>query len=197
MRFVVYDIEIEKGVPMLYEPNIEGFEYCAGWHDHANMGISCVGAYDSDEERYRVFGSDNREEFFQLADSADLLVGFNNIPFDNAVIRACWSTYDFQPDSKCYDLLREVWKAAGLGDQFNSQTHAGYGLDAMCEANFARKKSGNGALAPIDWQQGKWCTVIDYCLNDVNLTKKLFDIVNAGMPLVNPKGGVLNLRVTT
>lgn len=199
MKAMIYDIEIVKAIPERNRDDTEAdIEYCAGWHDHANMGISVIGAYDYAQDRYRVFCQDNMHEFAAALESTELLVGFNNIPFDNAVIRAAWAPMIKLPDgweAKCYDLLRETWAAAGLGPDFNFKTHGGYSLDAMCERNFGTKKSGNGALAPKLWQRGAIGNVIDYCLNDIRLTKQLFDAVLAGRPLKNPKGnGPLVLR---
>jgi hypothetical protein len=157
------------------------------------MGISVLCTYDYVEDRYRVFCVDNKEDFAARIKGA-LCVGFNNIPFDNAVLAAT-SGWEAPKEESCYDLLREIWAAAGNGPEFNASTHAGYGLDAMCEVNFGLKKSGNGAMAPVDWQQGNFGTVIDYCLNDVMLTKRLFDAVMRGDYIKNPKGGDLTLRL--
>jgi hypothetical protein len=161
------------------------------------MGISVIGVYDYQEDRYRTFCDDNKAEFIELQKRDPLCVGFNNIPFDNAVITATdgWLA---PLDSRCYDLLREIWIASGLDPTFNRKTHGGVGLDAVCEKNFGTKKSGNGALAPVDWQRGKYGTVIDYCLNDIRLTKQLFDLVLSGKPVINPKTGAeLMLRIPT
>lgn len=197
MNAIIYDIEIAKAIPSPNSYCEKGIKYCGGWSDHARMGISVIGVYDYVEDRYRTFCADNSDEFTALWDNRDLCVGFNNIPFDNAVIRATkdadWQCPD---DVRCYDLLREIWIASGLEPEFNRKTHGGVGLDAVCERNFGAKKSGNGALAPVDWQRGKYGTVIDYCLNDIRLTKKLFDLVLSGKPVINPKTGAeLMLRM--
>lgn len=195
MKALIYDIEIVNAVPVRREPRHEGIKYCEGWHDHANMGVSVIGCYDYAEDRYRVFCEDNKEAFFAAADAADVLVSFNGIAFDNQVIRCCWSSADFQPSEKCYDLLVEIWAASGLGPSFVYPSHAGFGLDAVCAANFGTRKTGHGALAPVDWQRGRIGNVIDYCLNDVRLTKQLFDHVLAGNPLKCPKtGAALSMR---
>lgn len=198
MNVLIYDLEILKAIPGK-ESRVEGVEYCAGWGDHANMGITVLGVYDYALDQYRVFCDDNRGEWAVLvASSAEdtLFVGFNNIPFDNAVMRATpgWWT---PGDERCYDLLRETWASAGLGPEFVYPTHAGFGLEAMCKINFGLKKSGNGALAPIDWQHGRFGTVIDYCLNDVMLTKRLFDAIMRSEEIKSPKGGMLKLRSPT
>lgn len=197
MNIIIYDCEIVNAIPNRDGSKIDGIEYCGGWQDHANMGVSVTGVYDYLEDRYRVFLDDNKDEFDTLLNMrGPLCVGFNNIPFDNALLVA--SDWPCPNDSICYDLLRETWAAAGLGVQFNFKTHGGFGLDAMCECNFGTKKSGNGAFAPVLWQQGKRGEVIDYCLNDVRLTKQLFDEVLAGRTVLNPKdGSQLTLRKPT
>jgi len=207
---LIYDIEIIKAIPDKNGVAIPGIEYCAGWHDHANMGISVIGVYDYAEDRYRVFLEDNASEFFELCDRSDLLVSFNGLSFDNPVICA---SYGWGRDGigreekaaqsifegKCYDLLVEIWAAGGLGPQFKYPTHVGFGLDACCQMNFGTRKTGNGALAPVLWQRGARGEVIDYCLNDVKLTKQLLDQVIATGELLDPRSSsllhkILNIR---
>lgn len=108
---LVYDLEIIKAIPERDGSRLDGYDYCEGWHDHANMGVSVIGAFDYVEQRYRVF---------------------------------CWS-------------------------------------------NFASFIELCAQRAPLLWQRGKIGDVIDYCLNDVRLTKRLFDEIVAERPLVCPK----------
>lgn len=187
MNALIYDIEIVRAIPNKDGSRLEGIEYCAGWHDHANMGVSVIGAYDYGEDRYRAFCQDNFGEFMKLVAACELLVGFNSIPFDNRVLDVELGEPEWSmPADRCYDLLRETWAAAGLGPDFQYPSHAGYGLDAICARNFGTKKSGNGALAPVLWQRGQIGDVIDYCLNDIRLTKQLFDAVLQGRPIISP-----------
>lgn len=185
---LIYDIEIIKAVPDKKMPKIEGLEYCAGWHDHANMGISVIGAYDYAENRYRVFCKDNFDEFAKLLAVRRPLVTFNGLNFDNRVIDAVMKI-GYEPDEGDYDILVEMWRAAGLGPQFKFPTHVGFSLDAVCKVNFGTEKSGSGGKAPIDWQAGRIGTVIDYCLNDVKLTKQLYDIILMTGLLLDPRNG--------
>lgn len=172
MKTIVYDIEIKKAIEDKKSPRLDGIEYCAGWGDHAGMGISSVAVYEYVTDRYRVFMSDNISEFQHLVDDADLIVGFNSIPFDNAVCRANGINV---PDEKSYDLLREIWAAAGLGPRFTYPSHMGFSLDAVAAVNLGANKSGNGALAPVQFQRGQYGSLIDYNLTDVWLTKRLYD----------------------
>lgn len=164
MNVLVYDIEIVKAVPRTGEPPVEDVEYCAGWHDHAHMGVSCIGAMHWDpseswapEPRPRVFLPDNLEEFQDLA-NASFVVGFNSKRFDDRVLRA--AGIRVRTD---YDVLEEAWYAEGLNpDKFEPATHGGFGLDAMARAQGFGGKTGHGALAPVDWQQGRPGRVVDY-----------------------------------
>lgn len=184
---LVYDLEIVRAVPSRKEPRLDGIEYCAGWQDHQHMGISVIGVYDFFIGHYRVFCADNWGEFLDLCAARDFLVGFNSIPFDNAVIAATLGVnLNALYPEKCYDLLREIWVADGLGPDFVYPTHAGYGLDAVCQANFGSRKTGHGAVAPVLWQQGKIGQVIDYCLNDVRLTCQLFKRAIRGPRILSP-----------
>lgn len=188
MNYLIYDIEIKKAILGRNEIALDGIEYCAGWHDHENMGISCICAYESWTGRYRVFMDDNKVELVNAVNNADVIVGFNNIAFDNNVIKKCWP-FVSDIDLKSYDLLVEIWKASGLGDKFEYPSHSGYGLDACCSVNFGINKTGNGAIAPIDYQKGEFGSLIDYCLNDVMMTKRLMELIlNAG-EIISPKDG--------
>ncbi len=172
MNALIYDIEIKKAILGKNEEPIDGIDYCAGWHDHANMGISCICAYDYAADRYRVFMDDNYAEFAALVAARDVIVSFNGIAFDN---RVCAAHGIAVPDDKSYDILVELWRAAGLGPQFAYPTHLGFGLDAACEANFGLRKTGHGARAPVQYQRREYGALVDYCLNDVALTKRLLD----------------------
>lgn len=174
---IIYDCEIVKAIQgkiVENEKRIEGIEYCEGWRDFENMGISIIGAYDYETGRYRVFAKGNFDEFQGLVDSTNLVIGFNSLTFDNPL---CAANGIHIHGKESYDLLVEIWKAAGLEDQFKYPSHAGFSLDACAQANFGLGKTGHGALAPIDWQRGNIGRVVDYCLNDVYLTKLLVDQV--------------------
>ena len=199
MDAIVYDIEIVKAIQGGKEERLEGIEYCGGWRDHENMGISVICAYDYVTERSRVFMADNFGEFAALMEEREFLVGFNNIGFDNKTIRAALGVnINRDIDAWSYDILAEMWRAAGLDPtRFAPATHGGYGLDPTAAINLnGAKKTGHGAMAPVQWQRGEVGAVVDYCLEDVRLTKDLFDQVVTHAILISPKDDnrVLKLR---
>lgn len=188
MKALIYDIEIIKAIPDKKKPRLDGIAYASGWEDHANMGVSCIGVYDYVTDRYRVFLEDNLSDFADLLRERDTYVSFNGIGFDNKVL-AHHMAASLLPPEKCYDILREMWIADGLAPEFNYPSHIGYSLDSTCYVNFGLSKSGDGGLAPIDWQNKEYGKVIDYCLNDIKLTKRCFDRAYHGGGLRSPKDG--------
>lgn len=185
---LIFDCEIIKAIPPKNDADrVPGIEYCEGWRDFENMGISVIGAYDYVEDRYRVFEGDNFDEFQDLISHHRWQVcGFNSIGFDALLCQA--NGLDVTTDvSRHYDILAEIWVGAGLSRQFQYPSHIGFSLDACCKANFGTKKSGIGAFAPVDWQQKRFGKVVDYCLNDIRLTKQLLDQIIAHGYIRDPR----------
>jgi hypothetical protein len=186
---LVYDLEIKNAIPPKDPADrLPDVTYCAGWHDHANMGVAVLVAFDLDSGAYHIYCDDNIEDFFNLAATADRLIGFNNIQFDDKVLEATYpAVYPYIAQVQRYDILREIWLSEGHPPTYKSSAQQGYGLDDMVRINFNLGKSGNGALAPVDWQHGKTGSVIDYCAYDVFLTAKLYRQIQTLHALDNPK----------
>ena len=146
---LIYDIEIVNAIPDRNKPNEPGIEYCAGWNDHAHMGVSVIGAYDAIEDRFRVFTNESFGDFETLASNRNV-IGFNSIHFDDRVLAANGINVTTQ-----WDLLQELWVAAGLGRTFEYPSHAGFGLNAAAQANGYGSKTGWGGYAPVQWQRGE------------------------------------------
>ncbi len=174
---LIYDVEIAKLIPPKDEPREQGFEYCEGWHDHENMGVSVAAAFDYKEGVPRIFFEDNLEELMGLMDRADKVIGFNNKHFDDKLMAAHGYLVD---ENKSWDLYLAIKEAAGA-----HKFAKGYSLDNCCFVNLGLRKSGSGELAPKLWQQGKIGQVADYCLRDIALTKMLLDMCMS-QPILDP-----------
>ena len=175
-KILIFDAEIIKAILNKKDEPIPGIEYCKGWGDFKGMGISVVCVYDTKEDKYRVFLADNLEALQTLIDECDFIVGFNNNTFDNKLLLAHGINI---PVEKSYDIFAGIKEATG--------TMKGLGLEAVHEANFGIKKDGNGAFAPILWQEKIYGEFIDYCLNYVKMTLKVFwEIVHTGS-IVDPR----------
>lgn len=174
MRLVVYDCEILNAIPNSLTRGApeEGIKYCKGWGDHEGMGISVICAYVWGQG-YRVFLPDNASSFAELAGAEDtVLAGYNNKAFDDKLIAAHFKLFTV-PETRSYDLLREVRRA--LGRNPDAPGHGALALDSLAKANFLPGKAST-ARAAEDWQHGLHGRVIDQCLHDVILTKKLLEL---------------------
>lgn len=194
---IAYDCEIKKSILGSNEKPLPGVEYCAGWRDFKHMGVSCVGAYDFMTGQTRLFMDDNYDEFKKLIEERDVIISFNGDAFDGALV---FETLGIVvPEAKSYDILAEMWEADGLGRAFSSSKNSGFGLDRTCDVNLGLRKSGHGALAPVLYQRGRFGELVDYCLNDIHMTRSLVElIVLQGGVIKHPKlndGTKLTMRV--
>lgn len=171
MKTLIYDCEIKRCIPDRNGIRKPEFEYCAGWNDHANMGISLIGAWLSWDNSIRIYPESAFEVFQDAVDYADLIVGFNSISFDDKLCAANGIRI-----KTGYDLLSEVWAAAGMPRQYTyGKTRAGYKLENLAQANLGRGKSGSGELAPELWQRGEQWAVARYLTDDILITKAIFE----------------------
>jgi hypothetical protein len=164
MRVAVFDLEIKKPIS----------ECTLGWSSYGEMGVSVLVIYDYVTHRYRVFDDKNIKEGLDILCNYDVIAGYNTVSFDWKVINA---TYDNPVrTSKDYDILREIWISLGLNpEEYSYNTHSGYKLNDVVFDTIGMHKSGNGSLAPVLYQEGRYAELVDYCLHDVKITKELFD----------------------
>lgn len=166
-NWLVFDAEIKRCIASEGELPVDGYAYCAGWHDFAGMGVATLCCYDIQDSRIRVFDEYSLDEFDQLARQREGLVGWNNKQFDNPLLAAAGCDLF---DLPTIDLADIVWRAAGVPQ---GEHPKGLSLDAVCRANGITGKTGNGADAPRWWQDGHHARVIDYCIGDVYSTLRL------------------------
>jgi hypothetical protein len=162
---IVLDLEILRPI-----------EKQSDWDNTHLIDISCCVLYSYLENRYHVYGINDLEYLRMRILSADLVVSYNGNKFDLPVIYKLPNRRS--PEGiKSYDILAEIWKSRGLDPTIFTPSHAGYSLDNVSRGTLNRSKSGTGTKAPLLWQEGEYCRVIDYCINDVALTKEVFDYI--------------------
>ncbi|MBI4430375.1 MAG: ribonuclease H-like domain-containing protein [Candidatus Omnitrophica bacterium] len=131
-----------------------------------NLGRLCVSVvciYNYGTGGYTSF---LEHEMFQLEEAlraAGLIVGFNIRSFDFAVLQ----NYLFTPADQfpILDLLEEIERVRG-----HRVT-----LQSIAEATFNERKTGHGLDAVRLFREGKMQDLIEYCRNDVRLTKDIYD----------------------
>ena len=185
MDHIVVDVEIAKTI-----------EEVGGWDHTDKMGVSCAVVYEYEGDRYRVYGP-TPEDLLRLQQrlmQADRITTFNGWRFDFPVIWGLPSrSRVLALREKSNDLLCRIWKSLGLDEEKFSDLHKGWGLDAICKGTFGEGKSGYGGDAPKWFQQGDWARLVDYCIDDVRLEKKLGQFIDTYEFVVHPEKGVLRI----
>ena len=166
-NIIVYDIEIKKSPDQCRN----------GWSSKDEMGISVACMFDYQTMMYHAFMDDNMCDMVdRMSKPGTMIVGFNTINFDNAVLRA--SGYPLPADDYLnnYDLM--VISREGAKDSGSiASVHKGTSLDDHLKTIGLPVKSGDGALAPKLWQDGKVGELVNYCLYDVFCEKNLFEFM--------------------
>jgi DEAD/DEAH box helicase domain-containing protein len=172
---VVYDLEIKECIG----------ENGITWNSHDRMGISVGVSFDYRTGDFRTFFDDNMGELVDQLHSAELVVGFNHIGFDNKLLRS--SGYPLKPDSELvqYDILAESRKS--IGQQFAK----GLKLDDHLDGIFGphMKKTGHGELSPKQYQAKQWGPLVSYCIADVRRTCLVFEHIWREQFVITPTWG--------
>src|SRR5271170_575431 len=122
----IIDVEIKKGTLGRNDTPMPGIEYCGGWRDFANMGISVACVFDLSTKLTRIFLEEDFEEFKEYVSSGPT-GGFNTRGFDLPLLKHHGILVD---ESQHFDALWRIWQALGLDPtRFDFRTHGGWSLD--------------------------------------------------------------------
>jgi DEAD/DEAH box helicase domain-containing protein len=166
MRKIFFDIETDGIIT-----NIGGKEV------FPNMYVVCI--YDSETDKYSSYTQEQLKDLWPILEKADLLIGYNSDSFDIPILNRYYSGDLTKLGS--LDLLDEIKKSFGRRVK----------LDYVAEATLGRKKTGHGLQAMEWWKQGKYNDVIEYCIEDVRITKDIYDYAVKNNLLKVKDGGVI------
>lgn len=131
--------------------------------EHAKLKISVVGVYDYATQKQMVFEEKDIQQLFPILENASYIVGFNIRSFDMAVLQP------YYPGNlsklPVFDILEEIREKIGSRRS----------LHDMLKATLNKGKTGHGLLAIELFKAGKMDELKKYCMDDVMLTKELFD----------------------
>ncbi len=127
------------------------------------LGISVVAVYDYATEKGQVFTEKELNQLYPILENASYIVGYNSRTFDLPVLQAYYpgNIENFSQFDILDDIKAKIGKRVGLND--------------VAFATLNEKKTGHGLMAIDYYKEGKWDELKKYCLDDVLVTKKLFD----------------------
>lgn len=142
----------------------------AGGYDPVKLGVSYVGICQrdptdksQDQDEFIGFFEDKLVDLWPILEKANRVVGFNIIDFDFPVLSAYYHG-DFS-SFPIVDILQEVKES--LGHRVS--------LDAIAKETLGIGKSGTGLEALEYFEQGKLDELAKYCLDDVRITRDIYD----------------------
>ncbi len=151
MRKIVFDIETTN------------FFTDTGSNDPASLTLACVCIHDSETDTYTCYFEEDLKKLWPIVEKTDLLIGFNSDHFDIPILNKYYS--GDLAEIKSVDIMKEIKKKLGRR----------IGLNAVAEATLGKKKSADGNHANLWWRQGEKEKVVAYCIDDVRLTKELYE----------------------
>ena len=149
---IVLDLETQKD-----------FASVGGRNKNHLLRVSLAGIYTYADDQYQCFDESSLARLGELLQGADQVIGYNIKQFDFAVLQP----YLNFPLARVptLDILEEVEKT--LGHRIR--------LEAIAQATLGVGKTGSGLAAIELWKTGQIEKLKSYCLNDVKLTREVYD----------------------
>lgn len=149
---VIFDLETQRD-----------FASVGGRDFMEKLGVSVGVAYHVGERRFYHFEEPQMGELVALLQQADLVVGFNIHHFDFRVLSA-YTNHDLFTLPSC-DMLAEIERV--LGHRIK--------LDSLAKNTLGIQKSADGTMALQWWREGQIDLIRDYCQQDVDVTRRLWE----------------------
>ena len=151
-KVVVFDLETQRS-----------FAEVGGRSQFDRLGVSVGVAYRYDRDEYLVVTEDRVQELVDLLCDADLVVGYNIRGFDYEVLRA-YTQEDLQR-LPTFDIMFDLEERLGFRPK----------LESVASATLGGGKSADGMQALEWWRLGEIDKIIEYCQEDVRVTRDLYD----------------------
>ena len=150
-RVLYFDLETQKSA-----------EDVGGWGKIHDMKLAVGVVWDGFEQRFISYLESEASQLVEKLKTADLVVGFNVVKFDYGVLQP-YADSDLQ-EIATFDMLVDVKKI--LKHRLS--------LNHLAENTLDVKKSADGLISLEWYKEGKIDRVIEYCKQDVKITRDLF-----------------------
>jgi DEAD/DEAH box helicase domain-containing protein len=152
MNIVFFDVETQHT-----------FDEVGGRHNIRKLGLSAAVTYSTATGGFRHYTEETVDQLIAELRAADLVVGFNVLRFDYEVLRA----YSDDPldDLPTVDMLDQIHRTLGFR----------ISLDNLAGSTLGIAKSADGLQAVRWYRQGRMQEILDYCQQDVEVTRQLYE----------------------
>jgi DEAD/DEAH box helicase domain-containing protein len=164
-----------------------------GWGNIMDMGMSVGVLWDSADEAFHVYLEHQVPQLIAHLKKADRLVGFNHVEFDLRVVAGSETT----PEARHrlylelvslpnFDMLVELKKL--LGHRLK--------LDSLARPTLQVGKSADGLQALAWYKEGRMDLIIEYCKQDVEVTRRLYNYaIENGKLLYDSRAGIKTVNL--
>jgi DEAD/DEAH box helicase domain-containing protein len=149
-HFLIIDVETQKLV-----------QDVGGWDHIDKLGISVACAYDSKTDQFLSFRENELKQLIELCEER-LVIGYNIRGFDLPVM------VPYGLDPKRLDVFDIMYDLETLTRQRYLK------LEAVARGTLNAGKSADGLMAVEWWKTGQIQKIIDYCIQDVKVTRDIF-----------------------
>ncbi|MES2088166.1 MAG: ribonuclease H-like domain-containing protein [Patescibacteria group bacterium] len=150
-----------------------------GSNDPSKLNLSVICIHDSETNKYSSYFQEDLKNLWPILEKTDVLIGYNSDHFDIPLLNK------YYPGDlskiKSLDLLKEI--RASLGRRIK--------LDDIAEATLGKNKSGHGLEAVVWWRNGEKDKVVKYCLEDVKITKEIYEYAMKNKHVKYKEGNVV------
>lgn len=151
MRYTVFDLETKNVFAD------------TGSHDPTSLDISVVGLYYGPDDKYYSFFEEDFPKMWPILEKSDVLIGYNSDHFDIPLLNKYY--HGDLSHIKSLDLLAEIKNSLGRR----------VSLDQVADGTLGKGKIGHGLQAIEWWKKGDLDSLVKYCLEDVKLTKEIYE----------------------
>lgn len=151
MRKVFFDIETSN----IFQE--------VGSRDPKALDLSIIAIHDSKTDEYSSYLQEELPKLWPILESADMIIGFYSDKFDVPLLDKYYPGDLTQITH--LDILAEIKKSLGRN----------VSLDKLAQGTLGSRKSGHGLQATNWWKQGQVDKVRKYCIQDVKVTKGIYD----------------------
>lgn len=127
------------------------------------LKVSVVVAYFYETDEYVAYLEDELPELFKRLEKSGRIIGYNSLGFDIPVLNNYYVGDLGQIPQ--LDMLAKIHDSLGFRIK----------LDDVAAATVGTSKSAHGLMAVKWWKEGKVQEIIDYCRQDVKVTREVYE----------------------
>jgi len=152
-----------------------------GWNNFEALRISVIALFSYNQNKYFVFEEKELTDAIDFFRNSKTLVGFSINRYDIPVLNIYFQKMKINTELNLWEKQR-----IDLLEEIESLYGQRISLSKLAEANLGEKKERHGSEAGDLFFSGQIEELKKYCLKDVELTKKIYDLYSSQNRLIFP-----------